>query len=187
MPWLDEAQTGIEKMPGFDPLSQEAIAEFTSDVQTVSMGGSVQFTNLSAGPITAYHWEFEGGTPSSSTLKTPPPIQYDEIGNYRVSLDVTYAGGTKTKVKEQFIAVRSVIFPNPTKDGKIRILLGSYQQADISVAVYNALGQPLNTFRPQFDKNSVRITLPHNQNGIYFIRLTRKGKSQLYKVLNFHR
>ncbi len=187
MPWLDEAQTGVEKMPGFDPLLQEAIADFTSDVQTVPMGGNVQFTNLSAGPITAYHWEFEGGTPSSSTLKTPPPIQYDEIGNYRVSLDVTYAGGTNTKVKEQFIAVRSVIFPNPTKDGKIRILLGSYQQEDISVAVYNTLGQPLNTFRPQFDKNSVHITLPHNQNGIYFVRITRKGKSQLYKVLNFHR
>jgi PKD repeat protein len=187
MPWLDEAQTNVEKMPGYDPLLQEAVAEFTADVQTVSIGNSVQFTNLSAGPITAYHWEFEGGSPATSTLKTPPLIRYDEIGNYQVRLEVTYSGGTKAQVKDNFIQVRSVIFPNPTNDGKIRILLGSYQPEDIAVAVYNALGQPLNTFTPQFDRNSVHIPLPHNQNGIYFVRLTRKGESQLYKVLNFHR
>jgi len=187
MPWLDENQTGVIKMPGFDPLLQEAIPEFTSDVQKVPIGGTIQFTNLSAGPINAYHWIFEGGVPSSSNLKTPLPVRYDQIGNYRVSLEVTYTGGKKTKVKDNYIAVRSVIFPNPTKDGKIRILLGSYKQEDISISVYNELGQPLNTFNPQFERNSVRIVLPHNQNGLYFIRLTRKSKSHLYKVLNFHR
>ncbi len=187
MPWLDEAQTGVEKMPGFDPLLQEAVAEFSSNVQSVPKGGTVQFSNLSAGSITAYHWEFEDGDPATSNLKNPLPVRYDKIGDYNVSLEVTYTGGTKTKVKDNYIHVRSVIFPNPTNDGKIRILLGSYKQEDISVTVYNALGQPLNIFMPQFDRNSVRLTLPHNQNGLYFIRLTRNGESQLYKVLNFHR
>ena len=187
MPWLDESQSGIEKMPGFDPLLQEAVPDFSSDVQTVSIGNTAQFINLSAGPITAYLWKFEGGNPATSDLKTPPPVKYNQIGNYQVSLAVTYAGKKRKKVKDNFISVRSVIYPNPTHDGKIRILLGSYKQEDISVAVYNTLGQPLNTFSPQFDRNSVHIALPHNQNGLYFIRLTRKGESHLYKVLNFHR
>jgi len=185
--WLDDAQSGLEKLSGLDPLLQQGIPEFSSDVQSVPIGGTASFFNLSLGPITAYHWEFEGGDPATSNLKTPPPIRYDQLGDFRVSLSVSYATGESTKVKQSYISVRSVIFPNPTQDGKIKILLGSYKKEDISFAIYNSLGQPVRSFNPQFDQNSVTLTLPHGQNGLYFIRLTRKGVSHVYKILNFHR
>lgn len=183
--WLDKTQTGLEKIPGFDPLSTLAIANFSSDVIKTSVGGTIKFIDLSTGPVTSYHWEFEGGVPATSEAKIPPPVRYSKTGIFRVKLSVTSVGGNNTKIDS--VSVLPVIYPNPTKDGRIHILLGSYNPEDISVSVYDMLGRRLDIFKPQFGNDDVILQLPDNHNGLYIIRLTNKAVTQTYKVLNFHK
>ncbi|UBM62032.1 T9SS type A sorting domain-containing protein [Candidatus Sulfidibacterium hydrothermale] len=182
--WLDKAQTGIVEMTGYDPLSTAAIANFSSDVKKTPIGGTIRFVDLSTGPVTGYHWEFEGGEPATYDSKTPPSIQYPHMGTFQVKLTVTSAAGTNTKIDSVFVL--PVIYPNPVKDGKIYILLGSYQPEDISIEVFDMLGRKVNIFKPQFGTDHVSLLLPHNQNGLYIIRLTNKNSVNTFKVINFH-
>ena len=184
--WLDKNGSNILQIPGFDPNAEQAIAFFSSNVQNVPVGGNVQFTNLSTGPITAYQWEFDGGSPSSSNEKNPSPVSYYKPGSYKVSLTVTYPTGADSLVRSSYISVKPVIYPNPTTNGSFHILLGSYNQSGVSVLVYNMMGQKLDIFNPEFSSDGVTITLPHNQNGLYIIRVTNNGITHSYKVMNFH-
>jgi PKD repeat protein len=182
--WLDKAQTGVVEMTGFDPLSTAAIANFSSDVKKTPIGGIICFVDLSTGPVTGYHWEFEGGNPATSDSKTPPPVQYSHMGTFQVKLTVTSAANTSTKIDSVFVL--PVIYPNPVKSGKIHILLGSYRPEEISLSVFDMLGRKVDTFKPQFGTNYVTIQLPHNQNGLYLIRLQNKNKVTVLKVMNYH-
>ncbi|MBN2614412.1 MAG: T9SS type A sorting domain-containing protein [Bacteroidales bacterium] len=186
--WLDPSGTSITQMPGYDPNIQDVLAYFSSNIQTVPIGGSVQFVDLSTGPVASYHWVFEGGTPSSSTQKDPPPVEYKTSGNYSVSLTVTGGiNGQQTTTLNNYISVKPVLYPNPVTDGKIHLLLGTYNQNDISIQVYNMLGQKVNIFSPQFTSNGVDFEIPNDQNGLYVVRLTDKNTTHLYKVMNLHK
>jgi PKD repeat protein len=185
--WLDKSGTGITQMPGFDPNNMATTAFFSSNIQTVPINGKVQFVNLSTGPITSYHWEFEGGTPATSDQKNPPLIQYATTGNYTVTLTVESTNGPQKMVRSNYIAVKPMLYPNPVKDGIIHILLGTYNENDITIEVYNMLGQKLRTFTPSFTSEGVTIRLPDNQNGMYVVRLTNHGETHIYKVLNLHK
>ncbi len=183
--WLDKAQTGITRMPGFDPLSILAVANFAPDVYKTPIGGVIRFTDLSTGPVTGYHWTFEGGDPATYDAKNPPPVHYGKTGTFRVQLQVTSAGGTTTRTDS--VSVLPVVYPNPVRDGKIHILLGSYEPSDIRMAVFDMLGRRINTFKPQFGTDNLILQLPHNQNGLYIIRLTNKQVTHSYKIINIHR
>lgn len=184
--WLDHNGSSTLEMPGFDPTAVKGTAYFSANTQYVPIKGSVQFYNLSSGPITSYHWKFEGGTPSFSYAKVPSPVYYDKPGTYKVSLTVTYPTGQDSLVKNSYVSVRPVIYPNPTTNGEFHILLGTYSQPNIQISVYNMTGQKLDIFNPEFSSNGVTIKLPHNQNGLYIIRLINNGVTHTYKVLNFH-
>ena len=68
----------------------------------------VQFSDASAGVITAWHWDFGDGT--SSSLQHPQ-VQYASAGTYTVSLTVTGPGRSDTLVEPGFITVTP---PPPT-------------------------------------------------------------------------
>lgn len=91
-PWLDPDNTGTQFVDG----SYYLRADFTQDITTVVVTGKVTFTNTSAGSPTSWKWIFAGGTPASSTLQTPPQIQYNTIGTYDVTLIVTKGTMTDT-------------------------------------------------------------------------------------------
>jgi PKD repeat protein len=184
--WLDKSGTDVLDIPGFDPASEQAIPYFSSNVQNVPIGGNVRFSNLSTGPITAYHWVFEGGNPSTSSDRNPAPVYYHKPGSYKVSLSVTYPTGQDSLVRDTYISVKPVLYPNPTTNGEFHILLGSYDQTKVSISIYNMMGQRLNTFRPEFTEDGVTVILPHNQNGLYIIRVNNNGVTHSYKVMNFH-
>ncbi len=87
------------------PPSSAPIADFVADNTTPAVGGIVNFTNNSTNNPTTYSWVFDGGTPSSSTLQTPPAITYNTAGVYQVSLTVTNGNGSDTKVRSSYIDV----------------------------------------------------------------------------------
>ncbi|MFZ3575798.1 collagenase [Tenacibaculum finnmarkense] len=88
-------------------VSDTPIADFSSDLPSTIVGGTIQFTNESTGYINSYTWSFPGGTPSTSTEKNPTVV-YDTAGTHSVTLTVTSAkSGNNTRTKNNFIKVHA--------------------------------------------------------------------------------
>ncbi|MBU0763352.1 MAG: PKD domain-containing protein [Bacteroidetes bacterium] len=84
-----------------DPL----YADFSSDYTMVYVGNSVNFYSQSSGNPTVWNWTFEGGTPASYHGESPPPIRYDSIGAYDVTLTITNGDDTTYTTKTDYITV----------------------------------------------------------------------------------
>ena len=80
------------------------VADFTANATAVAVGGSVHFTDNSWGAqLTNWDWEFEGGTPATSTAQNPT-VTYNQAGTFGVRLTVTNADGeSDTKYMPNYI------------------------------------------------------------------------------------
>ena len=87
------------------------VADFTANETVVPYGCPVDFTDLSYGNPHQWLWEFEGGTPATSTDRNPSGVIYEQEGTYKVSLTVTNPAGTDTKTIESFITVAEGMTP----------------------------------------------------------------------------
>lgn len=77
-------------------------ANFSSNVNSITAGGSVSFTDTSSGNPTSWLWNFGDGT--TSTSQNPNHV-YSTAGTYNVTLTVTNAYGSDSEVKNGFIIV----------------------------------------------------------------------------------
>lgn len=91
-------------------------ADFTAAVTVLTEGETVPFEDLSANTPESWLWQFEGGTPATSTQKNPA-VRYNIPGKYGVKLTVSNAGGSDTKTIEQFITVNEPILEYCTSSG----------------------------------------------------------------------
>ncbi|MBI4647907.1 MAG: PKD domain-containing protein, partial [Bacteroidia bacterium] len=102
-PWLDPLGTNPNNVNGYDPFA--GYPDFYGTPTTLYQGNKVDFTDLTDG-ATSWDWQFEGGTPSSSTVQNPANIYYYEQGTYNVKLTtVTAIAGTQTMEKIGYITV----------------------------------------------------------------------------------
>jgi PKD repeat protein len=89
-PWLDPANTNAVTLNGLYCNQSAAVtAAFNSSETNVCLNSSVTFSSISSGEITAYEWQFPGGTPSSAIGSGPHNVTYNSPGTYDVSLSVT--------------------------------------------------------------------------------------------------
>ncbi|AKD04956.1 hypothetical protein PKOR_20005 [Pontibacter korlensis] len=127
-------------------------ADFSANITEVIPGETVTFLNLSKN-ADVFEWEFEGGEPASSTLKSPDVV-YSTPGKYKVSLK---AKSTQTErvsealVKEDYIVVQNTLCHNlnypfkgiesltTTDDGYIT---GNNKQGDKAKANYFNFDRP---------------------------------------------
>jgi PKD repeat protein len=86
-------------------------ANFTANVTTIFVGGSVNFSDLSTNGPTSWQWTFEGGTPATSTQQNPQNIVYNTAGTFDVTLVATNQYGSDTEVKADYITVQ--VIPPP--------------------------------------------------------------------------
>ena len=110
---LHPNNTGYSKMADlwFSALQQILpdflAADFSADPLSGPAPLTVTFTDESAGTVTAWLWDFGDGI-GTSTEQNPSYVYADE-GIYTVSLTVTDAEGSDTKIKENFINVTTAI------------------------------------------------------------------------------
>ena len=52
-----------------------------------------------------YSWEFEGGIPNTSTLKTPGYVQYITPGHHKTTLTVSHGGAGHSDVTYRFVSI----------------------------------------------------------------------------------
>jgi len=76
------------------------IADFTPSATRIKVGETVTFTDTSIGGATAWSWEFEGGTPSTSTEKNPT-VQFNVNKPVSVKLTITRAADGSTAAVEK--------------------------------------------------------------------------------------
>ncbi|MDE5423853.1 C25 family cysteine peptidase [Ancylomarina sp. DW003] len=108
--------TGYNKIPYIkeitvDGVQGELTSNFSADKTNINVDDAVTFTDLSQGNPTAWLWQFEGGTPASSTEQNPT-VTYDSEGTYDVSLKVSNSTSTNTNSMTDMITV------NPTSSGE---------------------------------------------------------------------
>jgi PKD repeat protein len=82
----------------------ELVANFIGNPTTVVEGGTVQFTDQSSGPPTAWEWEFEGGDPLTSNDQNPE-ITYNTAGVYSVTLTASDGTEENTFTRTDYITV----------------------------------------------------------------------------------
>jgi len=81
------------------------VADFMANNVVVTMGSTVDFTDLSSGGPASWEWTFDGGAPVSSTMQNPTGVQYLTIGTFDVTLLVSNANGSDTLTKIDYITV----------------------------------------------------------------------------------
>jgi PKD repeat protein len=79
-------------------------ADFTSNVTTIFVGETVEFTDTSAGYPTSWNWTFQSGTPLTSTLQNPV-VQFNTAGQFSVSLEAINAEGSNVKTVTDYMTV----------------------------------------------------------------------------------
>lgn len=104
-------QGGVFGITPFEALS----ANFSADIETVSVGETVNFTNESLGDYTSLTWSFPGGTPSSSTEQNPT-VTYNTLGTYNVQLTISDGTDNDIEIKAGYITVINVSLVNFTLD-----------------------------------------------------------------------
>jgi hypothetical protein len=168
----------------FDP-----IADFAADTTSIVEGDTIHFTDLSENLPTTWAWEFEGGTPETSTEQNPE-VKYESPGDYDVTLIVNNAYGSDTILKTDYIHVDSlatsietysfgdcVLYPNPVKNK----LFISCKYNINSLDILNVVGRVVKI--QECDAKQAEMNIVDLPGGIYFIRLQTKTMLITKKII----
>ncbi|MHA3789216.1 alkaline phosphatase PhoX [Flavobacterium hauense] len=177
--------------------AQTPAADFTADITTVEEGETVTFTDLSTNNPTSWSWTFEGGTPATSTEKTPV-VTYETSGTYTVSLTTSNAAGTSPAIdKTDYIVVEEVLgmqnplknmvslYPNPTQ-GNVTVDITGDSGKDVSVEVFDMLGRKISETKGQSfggnQKIEVNLSAASGEQ-VYVVRVHIGDKTGTYKLI----
>ena len=171
------------------PITPSAPAvDFEADYTAIAINDYVHFTDLTTGGPTSWAWEFEGGTPGTSYLQSPPPIQYLTTGSWDVTLTASNTFGSDTKTIPDYIEVGGVgigehsmatvtIFPNPVTD---MLNIGGSTTIQ-EVQIFNVAGQIV--YNQQVEMSSVKLNLSNLRSGIYHLKVKIAGSYLNKKIV----
>lgn len=182
--WLDPNNSGIEFLNGTNLDSSNISANFTTSTNYVTIGGAIEFINLSQGNIINYKWYFEGGDPETSDKKKPDPVRYFNGGSFDVKLIIESANGSDSIVANKLIKVEAAVFPTLTQ-GQIRIRVGDIPSEEVLLQIYNSMGQKvLDIPNPAIQSNGIlSFNISEFQAGGYVVLINLNGFIQAYKVV----
>ncbi len=92
---IDNSITKVIQVKKLPVTTLEPISDYCNSATIKPVGKVVE--NCSPSSEITYLWSFPGGSPSSSTLLNPGPINYTKSGNYQAIFSVTNSCGTTTK------------------------------------------------------------------------------------------
>ncbi len=135
-------------------------AEFTSIIQVASPVDDIHFTDLSIGEVESWSWDLDGDNVIDSEERDPV-FQYEEAGEYTVTLTVVIDGATYTEVKTDYIRIVderteeadraipdrfdvSPPYPNPFNASTI-VTVALPGESRLEVTLFNILGQEVVT------------------------------------------
>jgi PKD repeat protein len=169
------------------------VAGFITSDSTISIGQSVMFTDASTGDIDSWLWEFERGSPETYSGQIPPPVTYNIMGAYDVTLTVRNTAGKSVKYKPGFIQVgpigladpvsgkRFAIIPNPTINGRFTVKFESISTNEVTILT--SLGAEIASCT--YSSNEIVFNLPEITRGVYVVRAKdmKTGTIQIQKLI----
>ena len=88
------------------------VADFGADKRNVCVGTAVNFADSTQNAqITTFQWDFQGGTPATSTASNPS-VTYTTSGNYAVTYTATNSAGSNIITKNAYVVVGNSIASN---------------------------------------------------------------------------
>lgn len=174
------------------PMINTLAANFTASNNNPDFGATVNFTDASNGTPASWAWEFEGGTPATSTEQNPN-VTYSAAGSYDVTLTITDAdGNSKAYTKKDFIVVkdnqsieniaRSIkVYPNPASNF-VKIELENISAKNTKIRMFNQLGKNMKVVSTKNDK-TINVDLGNVQSGIYFLHIDSPNKKIIKKIV----
>lgn len=186
-PWLDPDNIGLTNING--SFNQNgAVARFSADQLVIPVGSSVSFADFSIGNPFSWHWEFEGGQPAESDKQTPDAVVYNRMGSYNVKLSIENQYGADSLIRENYIRVVPVIYPNPAikinNSTELNIALGDNASVENNLLITDLSGRvvyEMNGFCP--DEKYCKIQLQGISSGLYIVTLTNQNISETTKLL----
>jgi len=144
-----------ESMEFFITVFPVLIADFTPSATRILVGETVTFTDNSIGEPTSWSWEFEGGTPATSTDQNPT-VQFDINNPTTIKLTVTRALDGSSSEVEKVIQVGP---PELTLNGSFEDgLITDYQ-------TWNGSGFPLEIGTPGANGTNYCASFDYNNWG----------------------
>ena len=89
------------------PEGDAPISSFSSSESSICMAESVDFSDTSTNGPTGWSWQFEGGSPSTSSDQNPQNISYSSPGTYDVTLTTTNPFGADVQTLSGLIEVQA--------------------------------------------------------------------------------
>lgn len=192
--------TAVVCMPGpdyvsvieFDQLGP--VAEFTANTTNISLGESINFTDLSLNNPDGWAWEFEMGTPLTSNEQNPT-VQYQaSIGEFDVRLIVSNNYGSDTLIKEDYISVdympgypelqdqssKVSIFPNPASE-QITIVNNNPEKDEILVSIFSLQGRF--KIAQKLTNSTANINLTNFDPGLYLVKISTENINEYVKLV----
>jgi PKD repeat protein len=169
------------------------VAGFLASDSLITIGQSVTFTDASAGDIDSWSWEFERGIPETFSGQTPPPVTYNIMGAYDVTLTVRNIAGKSVKYKPAFIQIGPAnvpqhskengfkVSPNPADNGRFTVIFPAKELREITL--YSITGTKITT--RESDEKEVGFDLSGMAGGLCFIqvRTLKNGKINTQKLI----
>jgi len=108
----------VSQMVKVNPLVITPVADFSpSTAQTLTVGQSINFQDLSTNTPTSWEWTFTGGTATflNGTTRNSqnPQVRFDSEGKYTVALKATNSAGSHTKTITEYITVNKAVTTPP--------------------------------------------------------------------------
>jgi hypothetical protein len=180
-PWLDPDNTGITLLNGFGGDTSFVNALFEADATELLLNQFVQFEQKSIGDIRSYQWFFEGGEPSESSEKNPPPVRYSSFGSFDVRLIVKGSNSADTLLKAGFVNVRALLYPNPAKE-EFFLNLGRNIPDELEINIFELSGRAVG-FDAWKQGHSIRIRLHTTGGGFYIVQMKGTDIERSLKVI----
>ena len=148
------------------------------------------FTNTSV-DATSYMWLFGDG---NSTNQPSPSHTYLTEGLYTVTLIAFNACGSDTITIDVNMILDDIddlsrlnsinIYPNPTT-GDLNIEFENYNNSDVNIAIYNLLGEILESkiIEDTFGKYKETLDMSKYQQGVYLLKVNSNGKQRIEKII----
>jgi PKD repeat protein len=95
-----------------DELQPAIFADFYAADTLTCEGNSISYSDNSVGDVVSWEWEFDGGTPGTSSLENPTVV-YNTTGNYDVTLTVSDGNNEDEIEKSDYITVSGSVPQTP--------------------------------------------------------------------------
>ena len=169
-PWLDPENTGAQVIEGFG-YGNLLAANFTADTTVVSIGGRVQFSDVSLGEAESWEWTFFGGNPYRYSGKGPVEVTYAQYGDYAVMLVIRDGASADSLLKRNYIRVVPNIYPNPAHD-RVTLDFGRRQLEYIEVTAFDMFGKKVGEYGTGEVANGIfELQLNNYRKGNYILRI----------------